>query len=78
MWQCVVETHCITCNWLVAAAIGKAAGACMGAESMNKTCDMLGLVCTVLKVMILATKLVEILMRIAGGATNYRAKSVHI
>jgi hypothetical protein len=50
----------------------------MGALSMNKTRDMLGLVCTVLKVMILAAKLVEILMRIAGGATNYRARSLLI
>jgi hypothetical protein len=43
---------------------------------MKKTRDMLGLACTALKVMILAAKLIEILMRIAGGATNYRAKSV--
>ena len=35
---------------------------------------VLGLAREVLMVMILAARLIEILMRIAGGATNYRAK----
>ena len=41
---------------------------------MKHARDMLGLACCVLKVAILLAKLVEILMRITGGVTNYRAK----
>lgn len=66
----------MTWYWLVAAAISKAAGASKGAQSMKNTRYMLGLACDVLKVMILAAKFIEILMRIVGGATNYRAKFV--
>lgn len=37
---------------------------------------VLGLAREALTVMILLARLIEILMRIAGGATNYRAKPV--
>lgn len=43
---------------------------------MQKLNRMLGLACTALKVAYLLVKIAETLMRITGGATNYREKSV--